>query len=431
MRALVVTLVACAMLVTAANADAGDWSMFHQNAQHTGDTTETAVNSTSAATLVQRWAFSAGSAVYSSPAIVKNTATGKTVAYFGTNGGNVDAVDTATGTLLWSYATGKRVDASPAVVGNRVYIGSENDSLYVLNATTGTRICSYKTTGRIEASAVVANPGGGNTVYVGDEGATGADDGGDMWAINATTCALRWKYSAWGLPAGSQPTVGVWSPAAFAKTAGGTPLVVFGSSSPEGAVYALNAVTGARVWRFQTQQFGADEDVGAGPAISLPGALFASGAVFVSGKDNMVYGLNLANGHKLWQFSIRADEPTAYSTGEPRTTAALLGSSLYLGWGEGLYRLNARTGAKIWNTAAVGTPTAELISSPAVSGPSGQQVVIDGDVGGTLYAWNAQTGAPVKRIAEGSSILGSTAISYGVVYVPDANGNLYAYSPAT
>jgi len=431
MKALTVILAAAMTLIAAAPAQAGNWAMFHHDVLHGGGTTETAVNSTSAATLTQIWAFAAGSAVYSSPAIVKNTATGRTVAYVGTNGGNVDAIDTATGTLLWSYPTGKRVDSSPAVVGNRVYVGSENDSLYVLNATTGVKICSYQTTGRIEASPVVANPGGGNVVYVGDEGLTGGDDGGGMWAINATTCALKWHYASFGAPPGSKPTAGVWSPAAFAKTASGTPLVVFGSSSPEGAVYALNATTGARVWRFQTQQFAADEDVGAGPTISPPGSLFASGAVFVSGKDNMVYGLNLANGHKLWQFSIRTDEPSSFATGEPRSTAALVGGKLYVGWGEGLYCLNPLTGAKIWNTAVVNGPTAELISSPAVSGASGHRVVIDGDVNGTLYAWNAQTGKLVKSIAQGTSILGSTAISYGAVYVPDANGNLYAYKPAT
>lgn len=425
MRALALAAATVVALVAAAPADAGNWSMFHHDVFHGGGTSETAVNSTSAATLTQKWAYAAGSAVYSSPAIVKNTATGKTVAYFGTNAGLVVAVNTATGKKLWSYTTGARVDSSPAVVGNDVFVGSEDDSVYELNATTGAKICSYKTSGRVEASPVVQN----SVIYAGDEGATGGDDGGDMWAINVSGCTLKWKYNAWGSPAGSQPLVGVWSPAALATTAGGTPLVIFGGGSPEGAVYALNATTGKRVWRFQTRQFAADEDVGAGPTISAPGALFASGAVFVSGKDNVVYALNLASGHKLWQFSIRADEPSAYSTGEARTTAALVGGNLYVGWGEGLYRLNALTGAKVWNTAVVDAPTAQLISSPAVSGASGQQVVIDGDVNGNLYAWNAQTGALVKSIAQGSSILGSTAISYGVVYVPDANGHLYAYAP--
>ena len=425
LRACVAVFVLAGLTVGVPSAFAGDWTMFHHDIHHGGGTSETAVGASNASTLAQKWAFNAGSAIDSSPAIVKNTATGKTVAYFGTNAGTVDAVDTATGTLLWSYATGKRVDASPAVSGNDVFVGSWNESFYELNATTGAKICSFKTTGHIESSPVVVN----GVAYFGDEGPTGADDGGSLWAINTKGCTLKWKYNAWGQPAGSEPKAGVWSPPAYATTATGANLVVVGSSSPEGAVYAFNASSGARVWRFRTQQFGSDEDVGAGPTISTPGALFPSGAVYVSGKDNMVYALNLATGAKLWQFSIRTDEPSLYSTGEPRSTAALVGNNLYLGWGEGLYDLNATTGAKIWNTQVVDGPTTEIISSPAVSGAAGDQVVISGDVGGNIYAWNATTGMTLKTITTGGSILGSTAISYGVVYVPSADDHLYAYAP--
>ena len=425
MKTRILGLAGALLLVVVPSAYAGNWSMFHHDVGHGGGTAETVVNSASAATLTQAWAYAAGSAIDSSPAIVKNTSTGKTVAFFGTDAGLVIAVNTATGTKLWSFKTGARVDSSPAVVGNDVFIGSWDHSLYELNATTGAKICAYKTTGRIEASPVIVN----NVAYVGDESLTGGDDGGNMWAINTNGCTLKWKYSAWGVPPGSQPKVGVWSPAAYATTAAGLPLVIFGSSSPEGAVYALNATTGARVWRFQSQQFGADEDVGAGPTISAPGVLFPSGAAFFSGKDNMVYAVNLATGKKIWQFSIRTDEPSTYSTGEPRTTAALVGNNLYVGWGQGLYDLNATTGAKVWNTAVVDAPTSEIISSPAVSGAAGSQVVIAGDVAGNEFAWNATTGALVKTIPLGTSILGSTAISYGVVYIPNANGHLYAFKP--
>ena len=420
--------VLCSM-VCAGSAHAGDWRMFHHDMLHGGGTAETAIGAGTAGSLHQVWSFSAGSAINSSPAIAKNAATGKTVAYFGTLGGAVKAVDTATQTELWSFQTGAKVNSSPAVIDNTVYVGSADDHFYALNATTGAMICSHTVTGRIESSPVVADPGSGPTVFFGDEGATGADDGGNMWAIDATTCALRWRYHAWGAPPGSQPLVGEWSPVAYAETAAGVPLVLFGGGSPEGAVYALNANTGKRVWRFQTKQFAADQDVGAGPTIGLPGRLFPSGAVFVSGKDNMVYALNLATGHRIWRFSIRADEPDSYQTGAPRTTASLVAGRLYLGWGQGLYCLDALTGTKIWNTADTDAPSAQIISSPAISGGAGNLIVVDGDVAGTWHAWDAQTGQSLHSVTLPRRILGSAAISYGTLYVPDADGYLYAYRP--
>ena len=142
-----------------------------------------------------------------------------------------------------------------------------------------------------------------------------------------------------------------------------------------------------------------------------------------------MYALNLATGHRLWRFSIRADEPDTYQTGEPRTTAALVAGRLYLGWGQGLYCLDALTGKKLWNTADTDAPSAQIISSPAISGAAGNLVVVDGDVAGTWHAWDAQTGKSLRSVTLPKMILGSAAISYGTLYVPDADGNLYAYRP--
>ena len=113
MKTRILGLASALLLVVVPSAYAGNWSMFHHDVGHGGGTAETIVNSASATTLTQAWAYAAGSAIYSSPAIVKNTATGKTVAFFGTNAGLVVAVNTATGTKLWSFKTGAHVDSSP------------------------------------------------------------------------------------------------------------------------------------------------------------------------------------------------------------------------------------------------------------------------------------------------------------------------------
>ena len=72
------------------------------------------------------------------------------------------------------------------------------------------------------------------------------------------------------------------------------------------------------VWRFQTQKFAQDNDVGAGPTITPPGVNgFADGVVYVAGKDRIVYALNLRTGAEIWEFSIRDDSPAPVGGATP------------------------------------------------------------------------------------------------------------------
>ena len=193
----------------------------------------------------------------------------------GSNNGTFAAYDSTSGERIWFYKAPAAIQSSPAVDNNVVYFGSNDHFLYALNATTGALVCRFNAGATIYSSPVVADPdGNGRLVYFGDSGPSGSDDGGHIWAMNAvdpnaaTDCTAKWSYGSFGQPAGSQPLVGVWSPPAFATDVNGRDLVVFGGGSPEGAVYAVDAVTGARVWRFQTQTFTADQDVGAAPTIA-------------------------------------------------------------------------------------------------------------------------------------------------------------------
>jgi hypothetical protein len=193
-------------------------------------------------------------------------------------------------------------------------------------------------------------------------------------------------------------------------------------------VYSLDAGTGALVWRFQTQQFELDEDVGAGPTVSAPGVNgLPDGAVYVGGKDNVFYALNLRTGAVLWQFSVRADAPLA--GGALRSTAALSGRTLYVGYGAGVYALDAVTGARIWSTQDTGLTTAEVISSPALSGAAGQQVVMAADTNGVVYAFSAATGAKLWSYDAKSLIYSSPGFADGAVYIASSNGFLYSFLP--
>src|SRR5262249_5138818 len=84
------------------------------------------------------------------------------------------------------------------------------------------------------------------------------------------------------------------------------------------------------------------------------------------------------------------------TSGRPRCSvseAALTGNTIVVCYAAIVFALNATTGAVIWMT----TPGGAIHASPAVSGPAADQVLFVGDVHGTEYGLNLQTGARVFR----------------------------------
>jgi outer membrane protein assembly factor BamB len=407
-----------------------DWPMFHGGPGHLGVTPDTAIGSSTVAGLGVRWQANIGYS-YVAPAVVYDPALDRTTVYAGANNGTIVAYDALTGNRLWYYKAGAAIQSSPAIVNGVVYVGSSDHFVYALDARTGALRCRFDAGGVIYAAPLVVDPdGNGEVVYVGDAGASAFDDGGRMWALNgvdpnpATDCSVRWSYGSWGEPPGSQPDVGTWSPPAFATDVNGRKLVVFGGSSPEGAVYALDALTGQRVWRFQTETFTADQDVGAGPTISAPGVNgFADGVVYVAGKDSILYALNLRTGSKIWEYRIRNEAP-----GATRSTASLVGRTLYVGNGAPvqLYAVDAITGTKVWSSTAAGSGNG-ILTSPAVSGASGDRVVFVADTAGRIFAHDATTGAVRWSYATGNLIYGSPAVSGAMMFVTNTAGFLYAF----
>lgn len=416
--------------VAAAAPPGVDWAKFHSDDKNSGVTTETALNSSTASLLSIQWQKNMGNATNTSPAIVYNATLDKVVVYQGNKTGTMTAVDAGTGETIWSFDTPASVSSSPAVVGNTVYFGSDDHHLYAVNATTGAMQCRFNTGGIVNASPVVADPDtapGGTTVYVGDNGFGGGNDGGHIWAlygVNADTnpdCGLRWSYDQFGDPPGSHGEAGSWSPPAFARDANGRALIVVGSSSSDNAVYAFDAVTGSRVWRFETEFFFLDGDVGAGITVSPPGTNgFADGVAYVAGKNKILYALNLTTGSKLWEFSVRTDWTT---DGGMRSTPALAGDRLYFGGGLGVYALNAKTGAKIWRKDL----GMEVVSSAAVSGAPGEEVVFTASLSGHITALRAQDGSELWSYQAGDYIYGSPAVAYGRMYIGSGDGFLYSF----
>jgi outer membrane protein assembly factor BamB len=415
-----------------------DWPMFHRDPAHKGVSTETTITAGNVSDLGLRWQANTGSPAFTSPAVVYNAARNKVLVYVANQDGTFAAYDAATGDRLWYYKVPAHLQSSPAVYKGTVYFGASDYKLYALNATTGALQCTFFTGGAIAASPVVVDPDGagpqGRTVYFGDNGLTGTDDGGHIWAVHGvdpndsfTNCTKAWSFNGFGDPPGSESAAGSWSPPAFGTDGDGRGIIAVGGSSPDNAVYGLDALTGARIWRYETQTFTMDNDVGAGPTLSAPGVNgFANGVAYVAGKNRIVYAINLKTGNLIWQFSIRDDSPGA--GGATRSTASLLGNKLFIGYGAGVYALNATTGAKIWKTEqSAGISTMEVISSPAVTGPAKRRVLFVGDLGGTVYAFDLQNGNDLWSYRTDGFIYGSPVVSAGRVYIASSDAFLYAF----
>lgn len=423
--------------LAASQPSADDWPSFHHDAAHSGVSPDTSVGATAAAAgLSLRWKVPTGSVIQSTPAVVYNATLNKTLVYIETMGNTLLALDASSGATVWSYTQVSPDNAysSPTVYQNTVYIGGSADhTMFAIDATTGALQCSFATTGRIFDGPVVADFGSGPEVFFGDTGLTESNNNGSEWAITGAGnplggCKLLWSFNSWGVTNGGTQT-GSWAPPALAYDTNGRPLLVFGSSQPDASVYALDARTGSLVWRYNTSMTG-DHDVGAGPCITPPGINgFTDGEVYIDGKDQVLYALDLMTGALSWSFDMKAaiGVPVSNSVSTP----ACVGSTVYVGFGYGVWAFDAVTGAEQWYSGTTNPVSGVVLSSPAVAGAGGDQVIYSNDGGGAITAYRLSDGQSLWHYLTSMPMYGSDAIADGQVFFGGLDGNVYAFGPLT
>jgi outer membrane protein assembly factor BamB len=170
-----------------------DWTEFHRDNMERWNPYETVLGVNSVGSLQLKWknsigAYTGGFGFHSSPAVVNG------VIYFGSDDGNVYALNASTGATLWSVATGSEVRSSPAVANGVVYTASSGAMLippavFALNANTGAPLWSYLTAQNVVSSPAVVN----GVVYIASGDPTSGS--GTVYALNASTGALLWSLS--------------------------------------------------------------------------------------------------------------------------------------------------------------------------------------------------------------------------------------------
>ncbi len=398
-----------------------NWAEFHQNPQLTAVDPGSNLTTANAATLGVRWATDLYGPALDSPVAAYDPALRQTLLYIGTETGSVLALNASTGQIVWGHWLGAIIRGTPVVSNGSVYVGTDTTpALYRLNAATGSLQCRLVVTMPIEGTPLIVHPPGGvPTLYVGT-----IDDGlrsGPVYAMNAATCALEWTFSGYHRMSGS------WVPVSYAVDAHGEPLVVFGTADPDASVYALNALTGAEVWRFQAvNPPPGTYDIGAGATISVPGANgFADGVVYVPSKFGILYALDLTTGAQIWATDFNA---VADATEGGRSTPACSGENLVFGYSGGVFDLNASSGAVRWQF--VDPSRTEVLSSPAILGPAGHQIVVAADLSGRVDVLRLANGALLYSYATAGYITASPAAGVDDFWIASSDGFLYDFGPA-
>jgi outer membrane protein assembly factor BamB len=403
-----------------------DWPELHGDASLSGYAPGAGVDSTNASTLGLGWALNLYSPALSSPVVAYDSARRTAITYQGTDGGAVFAVNVDTGQQIWSTSLGSAIRDTPLVSNGAVWVGTAADgTAYKLNASTGAVECSVRIGHMFYASPVAATPPGGvPSVYF----ATGWLPGvtGFVMAINASNCQVEWKYNRF------RSVLAIWGSLSYGVDANGLGRILFGTSNADQSIYSLSALNGQLIWRFKTTNAHGDYDIGSGVTISPVGANgFKDGVAYVTSKDGVVYALDFTNGRVRWQFSMNRDYG---SLDESLSTAALDGVNLVLGCNSGIYDVNAVTGQKIWryDTPGAGATDAvtEVISSPAIAGPAGHEIVAYGDLNDYFRALSLATGRLLYQFQTASWIAPSPAVSTDNILVSSNGGYLYDFRPS-
>ena len=295
-----------------------------------------------AATGEGRFGYGTDGQVVYSPAVANG------IVYAGSDDGHLYAIDASTKALLWLYDGIQPTPAPPLVAEGAVYVQSEDGHLYALDALTGTLLW------RSETGGVYGGPrADGGFVYA-------AANGGKVYGMVASsplaTAApsqereagdLLWRY---------------WAGEVYNPTTENG-IVYFGTS---GSIYAINAATGALSWRYNGAQLVSvingrvyakqnpillSLDAATGELLwTYEGGegvrfLTVSGdVVYTSNADGSVRVLDATTGSLIWRYRPEGDW-----VGSP----VVIDDTVYFGSGSGgagyVYALDAVTGSLRWS----------------------------------------------------------------------------------
>jgi polyvinyl alcohol dehydrogenase (cytochrome) len=410
----------------------GDWGMYGGGLDRTFSREQcpSPISRLTVPTLVPAWAFKAPATVTASPVVADG------VLFVGAWDGVMRAFDAETGAVRWEHQTAAADGAAfgpivstaavTEVAGRDLVIFGAGPVLYALDAADGSLVWSRAynrslpvatTPVEIESSPAVHD----GVVYVGlnthNKSADRTDgEPGALLALDAATGADVWRFEP--DPAG-HGCGGIWGSPAIDV---GRNRVIFGTANCGSAanwtqfteaVVALDADTGSLAWSYQPSTPNVrDEDFGATPNVFTD----ADGidVVGIGKKDAHYYVVRADTGAPLHDTKVAepGDIRDGFAIGGFIGSTAVLGSLVFGGTAIGgapyFHSIDASTGAIRWQSAA----------GPVYAASAGvNDVVFNAALDGVFKAYDAQTGAVLwasPLLAPGSS---GSAIVGDMVFV--------------
>lgn len=345
------------------------------------------------------WEYTLGAPTFGSPVVQDG------VAYIGARDGKFHAVRTSDGSAVWVFANGNRIDGRAVVAGDALYFIDGKIELVCLNRADGT--LRWRTP--LHDAALAGGPAADNPTFnrrtatplvVGDTVYAGSSDGG-LYALDAASGAKRWRFAA-----GAPVFTGV------NHLNDGS--LLFGAM--DGSVIRLDA-TGKEIARMKA----------GGPVSTTP--MVSAGIVVVGCRDYMMYAFRLSDGAPAWSYS--------YGFSWVESTPAVQGDVFYIGgsdWAR-VSEFDARTGQTRWATPVGGMTwgTPAVTADTVFAGVTCQKGALITHRGG-IVALDRHTGAlkwrramtfPDEKLPFGG-VAGSIAVDGDRILAAGFDGKLIA-----
>ncbi len=355
------------------------------------------------------WTFATGGAIWDTGTIADG------ICYFGSDDGNLYALDLASHQLKWKSASQGIVRSRPALAGGLVYFASDDGNLYAVDAHDGEQVWR-RDIGDALPREMRANLGSSpvptgydyrqsSPVVAGDLVYVGSKDG-NVYALAAATGDVVWTHKT-GEKVRATPTVD-----------NGTVYV----GSWDESFYALDAQTGQERWVTPLQ----------GEVQST--ALVAGGLVYCASRKASVVAMDAQTGDIKWEYSYGQN---LWVESSPRLVDGVIyigssGSKMVVG-------IDAKTGKEFtkflspiinWSTPAIEGDTLYIggidSSVPGIGGLLALELVHGKFASVTPYRFWFRMTDSLELTGHWSGAASSPVILNGVIYLGGLDGVFYA-----
>ena len=213
--------------------------------------------------------------------------------FFAELGGDLVAVDAASGKQVWKRNLHAHLESSPMAVAGTLYLGDDKTDVLALSAADGREIWRFNSPGAIKASPSFHD----GRVFV-------ADYQGSLYALDAASGKPVWRTNTTKAPPFGRG--GFFS----------SPAIGFGhvyAARDDGTVFALDEKTGKVTWSFPTGDY-----VYGSPALAhVPGT---PPSVYIGAENGRFFALGALTGRPRWRYDVGGPIPG---------TATVIGHTTY------------------------------------------------------------------------------------------------------